>query len=140
MHSKVYTNITRQICAAGPGAKIDKPEQTVIILSTIGKFLFKSDITWGKIISLFSITGSLSVELVKSNFEDYLPNLVEGFLETVENELLSFLSEENGWISLYNKLINRNTSLEFYYYLTSSIFLLTIIVLFFFINNYFLKF
>lgn len=141
MHTKVYTNITRQ-CTSAPGNVIDDPEETVIMLSTIGKFLFKTDITWGKIISLFSVTASLSVEMVRSNHEDHLPKLVEGFVEVVEAELIQFLSEEHGWMSLYNKLVEKNRfNVEFYfYYVTSSIFLLTIIVLFFFINNYLLKF
>jgi hypothetical protein len=137
---KVYTNVTRQISST-PGSAIDDIEETVLMLSTIGKFLFKTDITWGKIISLISVTGSLSVELVRANQEENLPKLVEGFVGVCEEELLSFLSEEHGWIALYNKLVDKNKlwNVEIYY-LTSSIFLLTIIVLFFFINNYLLKF
>lgn len=138
MHTKVYTNISRQISSA-PGNAIENPEETVIMLSTIGKFLFKTDITWGKILSLFSITASLGVELVRSGQEDHLNKLVEGFLGVVEEELIPFLSEEHGWIQLYHKLLDRNKTTEFYY-VFSSIFLLTIIVLFFFINNYLLKF
>lgn len=111
------------------------------MLSTIGKFLFKTDVTWGKVVSLFSVTASLSVELVRSSHEEHLPKLVEGFLGVVEDELIPFLSEEHGWITLYHKLVEKNRNIEFYfYYVTSSIFLLTIIVLFFFINNYLLKF
>jgi hypothetical protein len=76
MHSKIYTNIMRQV-SYNPGNSIDNPEETVIILSTIGKFLFKQDITWGKIISLFSITASLSVDFVRANKEEDLPTLIE---------------------------------------------------------------
>lgn len=137
MHTKVYTNITRQVSSA-PGNVIENAEETVIMLSTIGKFLFKTDITWGKIISLFSITASLSIELVRSNQEEHLPKLVEGFVSVVEEELLPFLNEEP-WISFYNNLVDRNKNVEFFY-VTSSILLLIIILLFFFINNYLLKF
>lgn len=140
MHTKVYTNITRQVSSA-PGTTIDNPEETVIMLSTIAKFLFKTDTTWGKVISLFfSITSSLAVDLVKSNQEEYLSNLVDGFVGVVEDELLSFLSEQNGWFALHNKLLDKNTNVEFFYYTASSIFFITIIILFFFINNYLLKF
>lgn len=138
MHTKVYTNITRQISST-PGNALDDPEETVIMLSTIGKFLFKQDITWGKIVSLFSVTASLSIELVRHNQEEHLPKLVEGFVGVVEEELITFLSEEHGWIALYNKLLDKNRNIEVYY-ITSSIFLLIIFVLFFFINNYLLKF
>lgn len=139
MHTKVYTNITRQI-SSSPGATIDNPEETVIMLSTIGKFLFKTDITFGKIVSLFSITSSLAIDLVRSNQEEYLSNLIDGFVGVVEDELLPFLSENQGWIALHNKLIEKNRDVEFFYYTASSIFLLTIMLLFFLINNYLLKF
>lgn len=139
MHTKVYTNITRQV-SSSPGTTIDNPEETVIMLSTIGKFLFKTDITFGKIVSLFSITSSLAIDLVRSNQEEYLSNLIDGFVGVVEDELLPFLSENQGWIALHNRLIEKNRDVEFFYYTASSIFLLTIILLFFLINNYLLKF
>lgn len=139
MHTKIYTNITRQV-SSGPGTTIENPEETVIILSTIGKFLFKTDVTWGKVISLFSVTSSLAIDLVKSNQEEFLSNLIDAFCGVVEDELLPFLSDQTGWITLHNKLVDKNRNVEFFYYTASSIFFLTIIILFFFINNYLLKF
>ena len=123
-----------------PGTTIDNPEETVIMLSTIGKFLFKTDTTWGKIISLFSITSSLAIDLIRSNQEEYLSNLIDGFVGVVEDELLPFLQENQGWIALHNKLVEKNRDVEKRLYAASSILLLTIILLFFLINNYLLKF
>lgn len=139
MHTKIYTNITRQV-SSSPGTTIENPDETVIMLSTIGKFLFKTDTTWGKIVALFSITSSLAVDLVRSNQEEYLSNLIDGFVGVVEDELLPFLTENQGWHALHNKLLVKNRDAEFFYYIASSIFLLTIILLFFLINNYLLKF
>jgi Apoptosis regulator proteins, Bcl-2 family len=137
MHQKIYTNIARQV-TSGPLNSLDDPEETVIMLGTIGKLLFKNEVTWGKIISIFCVTGGLSIDLVRANQEQHLPKLIDGFCGVVEDELLNFLScETSGWLGLHYKLIDRQKS-----ELTSlicSIILISIIILFFLINNYLLK-
>lgn len=138
MHQKVYTNITRQI-SRGP-ADMENPEETVILLGTIGKFLFKSEVTWGKIISLFCVTEKLSIDLVRMNHEETLPKMIDGFCGVVEDELISWLADQShGWLDLHYRLLNKKRNIE-YTKLLSSIILLGIIILFFFINNYLLKY
>lgn len=138
MHQKVYTNIARQICR-GPG-DMENPEESVILLGTIGKFLFKSEVTWGKVISLFCVTAGLCIDLVRMNHEDVLPKIIDGFCGVVEDELISWLSEQShGWLDLHYRLLEKKRTVEYTKFL-SSIILLGIIVLFFFINNYLLKY
>lgn len=138
MHQKVYTNIARQV-SRGPG-DMENPEETVILLGTIGKFLFKSEVTWGKIISLFCVTAGLSIDLVRMNQEEALPKIIDGFCGVVEDELIPWLSEQsNGWTDLHQRLLEKKRSIEYTKFI-SSIILLGIIVLFFFINNYILKY
>jgi hypothetical protein len=107
-------------------------------LTNVGKFLFKNDITWGKIVSLFCVTAGLAIDLVRQNKEDSLPRLIEGFQAVIEDELIQWLSEKQGWIALHNKLQDKRPRAQAEY--TAILVLLSIIMMFFIINNYFLKF
>lgn len=136
MHVKIYTNVCRQLSTTP--TSIENPEDSAVLLTTFGRILFKSggEITWAKVISLFSVTAGLSVDLVRLNHEDHIPTLIEGFLGVIEDELIPFLSENNGWISLHNKLQNKKkASNEWSLFMV----LLTIFIFFFFINNYLIK-
>ena len=137
MHIKIYTNVTRQLSSSP--SSLENPEDTAVLLTSFGRILFKSggEITWAKVISLFSVAAGLSIDLVRQNHEDHIPTLIEGFLGVIEDELIPFLSENNGWISLHNKLQNKKkASTEWSLVLV----LLAIFVFFFLINNYLIKF
>lgn len=103
MHIKTFTNVSRQLTGSS-NSGFDTAEDTAVLLTTFGKIMFKSDVTWGKVISLFSVTAALSIDLVRQNHEDYIPTLIEGFLGVVEDELIGFLSENNGWTGLHHKV------------------------------------
>lgn len=136
MHMKIYTNVSRQLSSSP--SSLENAEDTAVLLTTFGQLLFKSEITWGKIVSLFSVTAALSIDLVRQNHEDYIPTLIEGFLGVIEDELIPFLSD-GGWISLHLKLQNRKQS-STTQQMSLVLVLLAIFVFFFLLNNYLLKF
>lgn len=137
MHLKTYTNVARQLTSSTESKSFETAEDTAVILTTFGRILFKSDVTWGKIISLFSITSALSIDLVRQNQEDFIPTLIEGFLGVVEDELIGFLSENNGWIGLHHKVqIKRHDNNRQWFMF---IVLLVLFVLFVTFNNCFNK-
>lgn len=134
---KIYTNVSRQLSSSP--SNLESPEDTAVLLTSFGRILFKSgtEITWGKVISLFSVAAGLSIDLVRSNHEDHIPTLIEGFLGVIEDELIPFLCENHGWISLHNKLQNKKKpSTEW----SLVLFLLLIFIFFFLLNNYFIGF
>jgi hypothetical protein len=103
MHIKTFTNVSRQLMGSSKDS-FETAEDTAVLLTTFGKILFKTDVNWGKVISLFSVTAALSIDMVRQNREDYIPTLIEGFLGVVEDEMIGFLSENNGWIGLHHKV------------------------------------
>lgn len=124
--------------ASVPGGQFENSEECAMQLSAVGRLLFKNDITWGKIVSLFCVTAGLAIDLVRQNNEDSIPRLIEGFQAVIEDELLLWLTENQGWISLHNKLQDKRTHTQAEY--AAILVLLSIIMIFFVINNYFLKF
>lgn len=134
MHVKIYTNVSRQL-SSSPG-NLENAEDTAVLITTFGKILFRNEINWAKVISLFSVTAGLSIDLVRQSHEDFIPTLIEGFLGVIEDELMPFLSENNGWVSLHNKLQNKKkASAEW----SLVVVLFAIFVLFFLLNNYLIK-
>ncbi|XP_049291194.1 bcl-2-related ovarian killer protein-like isoform X3 [Anopheles funestus] len=103
MYPRIYNGIARQLTRFGRG-ELKTPETAPVLLSAIARDLFKVDITWGKVVSLFAIAGGLSVDCVRQGHPDYLPKLVEGVADVIEDELVTWISENGGWIGLANKV------------------------------------
>lgn len=53
-----------------------------------------------QVISLFAVSGGMAVECVRQGHPDFLPKLVEGVGDAIEDELISWINENGGWIGL----------------------------------------
>lgn len=95
LHSRTYTNISRQLTRNN----YHELPELLFPLSSVAKELFKSDITWGKIISMYAIIGGLAVDSIRHDRYDHLYPLVEAFGEIIEEYLAGFLAENGGWVS-----------------------------------------
>ncbi|CAD7089287.1 unnamed protein product [Hermetia illucens] len=129
MHPRTYSGVFRQISRA-PGGEIPSAEAISIILGSVGRELFRLEITWGKIISLFAIAGGLAVDCVRQGHPDYLPGLVEGVTEVIEDELTTWVNEKGGWMGLNSHVLpasNKLTKLEWTSLVIGFIFALFII-------------
>lgn len=128
MHPKLYTSVTRQISRIS-GGELQKPETAALLLSAVSRDLFRTNITWGKVyfyihffrllysylklivfilfhahqvISLFAICGGLAVDCVRQGHAEYLPKLVDGIADVIEDELAVWLNENGGWVRFQN--------------------------------------
>lgn len=99
MHPRVYTNISRQLSRA-PFGELEEAHTAPYLLNIVAKDLFKSGINWGKIISIFAISGGLAVDIVRQGHYDYLHRLVDGTGEIIEEELVPWLVDNGGWSGL----------------------------------------
>lgn len=98
MHPRTYTGITRQISRT-QGGDIKNPETFNVLLSAVARDLFKTDISWGKVISLFAICGGIAVDIVRQGHDDFLPKLVDGLADVIEDELVQWINDNGGWVS-----------------------------------------
>ncbi|XP_035892737.1 bcl-2-related ovarian killer protein isoform X2 [Anopheles stephensi] len=106
MYPRIYNGIARQLTRFGRG-ELKTPETAPVLLSAIARDLFKADITWGKVVSLFAIAGGLSVDCVRQGHPDYLPKLVEGVADVIEDELVTWISDNGGWVCVCIGLANK---------------------------------
>lgn len=50
--------------------------------------------------SLFAIAGGLAVDCVRQGHPEFLPTLIEGMAEVIEDELVAWINENGGWVCL----------------------------------------
>lgn len=106
MHPRIYNGITKQILGSSLGGELPTAETAPILLSSVARDLFRTEITWGKVVSLFAVVGGLSVDCVRQGNPEYLPKLLEGAADVIEDELVQWIYDNGGWVGL-NKTIIR---------------------------------
>lgn len=100
MHPRIYTGVARQICR-NPGGEFKSADTVILLLSAVARDLFRIDITWSKIVSLFAIAGGLSVDCVRQGHPEYLPKLMQSVSDVIEDELVPWINENGGWVSYF---------------------------------------
>ncbi|GJQ65240.1 hypothetical protein Trydic_g18624, partial [Trypoxylus dichotomus] len=90
-------NVARQ-ASLSPGGVLVSDKAAATLLSAIGHDLFKSDITWGKVVSIFAVAGGLAVDCVCQGHPEYLHGLMEGMVEVLEEFLADWIAMNGGWV------------------------------------------
>lgn len=109
MHPRIYVNVSRQISPA-PFGELEEAHTAPYLLNIVAKDLLKRNgINWGNIISIFTIAGGLAVDIVRQGHYDYLINLIEGTVDVVEEDLVSWLMDNGGWKGLLVYIRIRST-------------------------------
>ncbi|XP_074106730.1 bcl-2-related ovarian killer protein isoform X1 [Cotesia typhae] len=100
IHPKLYTNIARQI-----GAGSFSNEQTTMeaIADVSRELLRGGQMTWGKIISLYSVAGGIAVDCVRQGKPEFIGVIQRAMTIVLEEDLASWIQANGGWIGLSNK-------------------------------------
>ena len=69
------------------------------VLSSIGRTLLKTDITWGKIVSLYCVAGGLAIDCVQQGHPEYLYGIVETMGFVIERDAATWIAQQGGWVS-----------------------------------------
>ena len=68
------------------------------VLSSMQALMFQDTITWAKIVALFAFTGALVVECILQGNCKYVVNIVYSVKQFMENELIVWITKNNGWV------------------------------------------
>lgn len=63
------------------------------------EFYLKENQIYSQIIALFALAAGLSVDCIRQNHPEYLPKLMEGIADVIEDELVAWINENGGWVS-----------------------------------------
>lgn len=103
LHPRTYSNISRNLSRA-PFGELEEAHTAPYLLNAVAKDLFRSGINWAKIVSIFTVSGGLAVDIVRQGRYDYLPRLIESTGDIVEDDLVSWLEENGGWSGLLDHI------------------------------------
>lgn len=98
MHPKIYTNVTRQACIS-PTSILISDKAVAGLLMAIGHQMFKTDISWGKIVALYAVAGGLAVDCIHQGHPEFLHGIMEGMTELLEVNLGEWVASNGGWVS-----------------------------------------
>lgn len=97
MHPRLYNDIGRQICYL-QGANFQTPHTLQLLVTSVAKDLFRSEITWSKIAALFAFTGGIAVDCVRQGRPEYLPKIMQNVVEVIEEDLVTWINDNGGWV------------------------------------------
>lgn len=100
MHPKLYTGVARQANGACAGGIIITEKSVRKILFSVAQSLFRTDISWAKIISFYAVAGGLAADCVRQNHIEFISLIIETFGEIVEEELAPWINDNGGWVSM----------------------------------------
>ncbi|CAH1780747.1 unnamed protein product [Owenia fusiformis] len=95
-HPDVYKNISRQLAVTMNSEKIVRET----FMQVVENIFEDGRITWGRIVSLFPLAGSFSVDCVQQSHGEFVNTVVDAVATVVENKLVGWIQQQGGWIEL----------------------------------------
>ena len=71
------------------------------VLSSVARNLLKTDVTWGKIASLYCVAGGLAIDCVQQGHPEYLYGIVETMGLVIERDAATWIAQQGGWVRFY---------------------------------------
>ena len=60
--------------------------------------MLKTDVTWGKIASLYCVAGGLAIDCVQQGHPEYLYGIVETMGFVIERDAATWIAQQGGWV------------------------------------------
>lgn len=139
MYPKLYSNVARQ-SSHSPGGVLVSDKSAGALLAAIGHDLFKSEITWGKVVSIFAVSGGLAVDCVCQGHPEYMHGLMEGMVEVLEDDLGEWVASNGGWTALSNQCRLEEEEVSFMGYTSTVMLALALLFIAYLIIRFFGKF
>ena len=71
------------------------------VLSSVARNLLKTDVTWGKIASLYCVAGGLAIDCVQTGHPEYLYGIIETMGLVIERDAATWIAQQGGWVRFY---------------------------------------
>lgn len=83
--------------------KFSSLDSLLEVQKTICQEMTRSDISWDRIIALFSLFGAMSLDCVRLGNPEHVGPILDGFIGFVERDLALWISQQGGWESFLYK-------------------------------------
>ncbi|CAL4166375.1 unnamed protein product, partial [Meganyctiphanes norvegica] len=91
-HPKVYGSVTRQLSITLTSDKVARS-----CLFAVANQVFRTEVTWARIISLFAVAAGLASDCVKQGHPEYVAGLVEVMGLVTERHIAVWIATQGGW-------------------------------------------
>ena len=98
MHPKVYTGVARQATSSPRGSVLSSDKIINNIITGVGRELFRNDINWAKVVSMYAVAGGLAVDCIRQGHSELLQCIIDSMGELLEYELASWIAVNGGWV------------------------------------------
>ncbi|KAG8190676.1 hypothetical protein JTE90_001285 [Oedothorax gibbosus] len=71
------------------------------VFEGVAEEMFRSSVTWGRVVALFAMTGALAMDCVKAGRPEYVLGLVQRMGILVERDLAPWICQQGGWVSVF---------------------------------------
>ncbi|XP_077440371.1 bcl-2-related ovarian killer protein homolog A [Vanacampus margaritifer] len=107
LRPSVYRNVARQlnIAVASESAVTDA-------FLAVAADIFSTGVTWGKVVSLYAVAGSLAVDCVRHGHPAMVHTIVDCMGEFVRKSLSAWLKRRGGWVDLTKCVVNTEVGLR----------------------------
>jgi BCL2-related ovarian killer protein len=75
------------------------------VLSSVARNLLKTDVTWGKIASLYCVAGGLAIDCVQQGHPEYLFGIVETMGLVIERDAATWIAQQGGWVIIIHYVV-----------------------------------
>ncbi|XP_061680546.1 bcl-2-related ovarian killer protein homolog A [Syngnathoides biaculeatus] len=107
LRPSVYRNVARQlnITVASESAVTDA-------FLAVAADIFSTGVTWGKVVSLYAVAGSLAVDCVRHGHPAMVHTIVDCVGEFVRKSLSAWLKRKGGWADLTKCVVSTEVGLH----------------------------
>lgn len=94
LYPKLYMHVARQL-------KVNLKNEVIIcdIFRSFCRTLFKTGVSWPRIIALFAFAGGVVIDCIKDRKAEFAGTVVYCIKAFVEDNLMEWIMEQGGWVS-----------------------------------------
>ncbi|XP_057696735.1 bcl-2-related ovarian killer protein homolog A isoform X2 [Corythoichthys intestinalis] len=107
LRPSVYRNVARQL-------NITVASESVVTdaFLAVAADIFSTGVTWGKVVSLYAVAGSLAVDCVRHGHPAMVHTIVDCMGEFVRKSLSTWLKRRGGWVDLTKCVVSTEVGLR----------------------------
>lgn len=103
------------------------------VFNIVTDHMFRDGITWGKIVAMYALSGSLAMDCIRRNDREYVLALCDMLTCYVRTNLVSWMYSKGGWVGILEDFKSKEPSQRLSPYTIASVFVLIVVLFLIFI-------
>ncbi|RXN01413.1 hypothetical protein EOD39_6908 [Acipenser ruthenus] len=107
LRPNVYRNVARQL-----NISVNSENMVSDAFLAVAAEMFSTGITWGKVVSLYTVAGGLAVDSVRQGQPAMVHTIVDCLGEFVRKSLVTWIKRRGGWANISTCVENNDSSFQ----------------------------